>query len=202
MQISPDAFNPIIGLGIFIGAIQCFFGYRIFKFILGLIGFILGGALAAGLGYAISHKVFVALLAGLTGGIVGAWLLVTLFFVGLFLIGAFFGGGLGAALFTAAGNHAEPVMLLISAVVGGVIALIAQKFIIIVATSFGGAWSVVVGITYFITGAKAPTNIESFFRSEAFRLDARLLCAIVLGIFGMITQYQSGQVKEKKPQPQ
>ena len=44
MHLPPHVLNAIIGIGIIIGAIQCFFGYRIFKVILGLASSIQQGA--------------------------------------------------------------------------------------------------------------------------------------------------------------
>ena len=38
MDLPPDAVGLIMGLSILIGAVQCFTGYRIFKFVVGLAG--------------------------------------------------------------------------------------------------------------------------------------------------------------------
>lgn len=146
MDLPHEALNVIIGLSIVVGAVQCFLGYRIFKIILGISGFIIGGALAGGIGYAISQTEGVALLAGIVGGAIGAGLMVALYFFGVFLMGAFLGGVLGAVLYGMAGNSPEPAVLIIMAVIAGVIAVIFQKFMIIVATGFVGAWNVVTGI--------------------------------------------------------
>jgi len=139
MNLPHQDLNLVIGLGIIIGAIQCFFGYRLFKFVLGLTGFIVGGVLAASIGYEMSQKEVVALLSGLVGGVIGAALMVALYFVGVFLIGAFLGGVVGVALFATAGINPELAVLLILGVIGGVVALIFQKFMIIVSTAFIGA---------------------------------------------------------------
>jgi hypothetical protein len=188
MHLPQNVLHIIIGFGIIVGAIQCFFGYRIFKFVLGLTGFILGFAICAAIGYTISQKEVIALLAGLAGGFIGATLIVFLYFIGIFLIGAFLGGVLGAALFTGAGYNPEPAVLIILAIIVGVIALIFQKIMIIVSTGFGGAWSVVTGIAYFTTGAIDPTNIEKFFRSEGSKRYAILVCWLALGLVGVIVQ--------------
>ena len=201
MDLPQDILNVIIGLSILVGAVQCFLGYRIFKFILGLTGFLIGGALAGVIGYAISQQEVVALLAGLVGGFIGAALLIALYFIGVFLIGALLGGILGAVFFAVAGSSPEPAVLLILAVIAGVIALIFQKFMIIVSTGFGGAWSVVMGIAYFTTGAIDPTNLERMFRSGGTLLYAILLCWIALGIVGVIVQFKSAPKKEKEAKP-
>ena len=202
MELPQDTLNVIIGLSILFGAVQCFFGYRIFKIILGLMGFLIGGVLAAAMGFAVSEQEIIALVSGLVGGIIGAALMVVLYFVGIFLIGAFLGGVLGTVLFAVAETYPEPVVLLILAVITGVIALIFQKFMIIVATGFGGAWSVVTGIAYFTTGAIDPTNLESMFRADGSQLYIIVLCWIALGTVGVVVQYLSAPPpKEEESRP-
>ena len=200
MNLPHNVLNVIIGLGILVGAVQCFFGYRIFKIILGITGFLIGGSLASGIGYAISQQEAVALLAGLVGGLIGAALMVALYFIGIFLIGAFLGGVLGAVLFAVVGSNPEPAVLLILAVITGVITLIFQKFMIIVSTGFVGAWSIVTGIAYFTSGAIDLTNLERMFRSGGSHLYAIVLCWLALGIVGVIVQYKSAPTKQEEAQ--
>ena len=190
MYLPQDVINIIIGFGIIIGVIECFFGYRIFKVILGLVGFLVGGALAVTIGYSVFQHEAVALLIGLIGGLIGAASMVALFFFGIFLIGAFLGVVLGSVLFAAAGNNPGPAVLLILAVFAGVMALIFKKFMIIVSTGFGGAWSVVTGIAHF-TGSIDLTNVDRLFLSAGSQIYVILLCWFVLGIFGVIVQYKS-----------
>ena len=190
MRLPSDLLNVIIGLGVLVGAIQCFFGYRIFKIILGLIGFITGGALAGAIGYGISGEEGVAFLSAIVGGAIGAALLIALYFIGVFLIGAFLGGLMGVILFGVSNTSPEPAVLLILALIGGVIALIFQKFMIILSTSFGGSWSMVTGIAYFTIRGFDPTNLKYFLRSGGTQLYAIILCWLALGIFGLIVQYR------------
>ncbi|HKK25794.1 MAG TPA: DUF4203 domain-containing protein, partial [Gracilimonas sp.] len=102
-----------IGLAILVGALQCFFGYRLFKFILGLIGFLLGSALTVAIGSTYSIEVIPVILLGLVGGFIGAALMVALYYVGVFVIGSLLGGILGIVL------SPDPVLLLILAVISG-----------------------------------------------------------------------------------
>ncbi len=189
MELPQDTLNGIIGLSMLFGVVQCFFGYRIFKIILGLMGFLIGGVLAAAMGFAFTGQEIIALLSGLVGGIIGAALMLVLYFVGIFLLGAFLGGVLGTVLFAVAESYPVPAVLLILAVVTGVIALIFQKFMIIVATGFGGAWSVVTGIAYFTTGAIDPTNFERMFSAGGSQIYIIVLCWIALGTVGVVVQY-------------
>lgn len=199
MDIHQDVLNVIIGLCVLFGALQCFFGYRIFKFILGFTGFLIGGVLAGAIGYSFSQEEAFAFLAGLFGGFIGASLMVMLYYVGIFLIGALLGGFLGTVLYAVAENTPEPAILLILAVIAGVIALISQKFMIIVSTGFGGAWLVVTGITFFTTEIVDLSNFDQIFRSAGSHLYAIILCWLALGIVGVIVQYRSEPKKKSQP---
>jgi hypothetical protein len=192
MNIPREALNLVVGVSILIGAVQCFFGYRIFKVVLAFIGFVLGAMLGGAGGYAASQEELVGILCAVVGGCIGAALMVLLYFVGVFLLGALLGAGLGALLFAVADSEPMPAVLVILAVMGGVVAILLQKLIIIVGTSFGGAWNVVVGFAYFTTHRLDPTNVESleyFMRSGGGVVYAVILCWILLGIAGVVVQY-------------
>lgn len=188
----------VVGFGILLGVVECFFGYRLLKPVLALTGFMVVGALAASLGYALSQMKAVALLAGLVGGVIGIAVVVALYFVGIFLLGAFLGGILGAVGFAVAGSHPEPLLLLLSAILGGAVALLFQKFMIVVSTSFGGSWSVVSGIAYFMMGVTDPTHLERLLRSGGSHRYALLLFWLALGIAGVVVQYRSLPAPEEQ----
>ena len=191
MHVPQTSQSLCVGLGIILGAIQCFSGYRLFKVVLGLTGFIVGGALAAAGGYACSQTAIVAVFAGLVGGCLGAALLTALYFLGVFLSGALLGGMAGALLWAGTGGLPQPAVLLFPAVIAGVLALVFQRFMIIVATGFGGAWCMVLGVAYFTTGAFDPANIESFFPAAGRHSPVLLVCWLALGAAGALVQYSS-----------
>jgi hypothetical protein len=180
-----------LGIAILIGALECFFGYKIFKTILGLIGFLIGAALGAGIAYAQSGDKIFTLLAGIVGGLIGAGLLVALYFVGVFLIGALLGGILVEMLYRLSNHDPVLVVIITVAIIVGVIAVIFQKLMIIVSTSFSGSWMVVNGLAYFFINAGSPTDIGTFLRSGGSNSYIILLCAIALGIIGAVIQYRS-----------
>lgn len=200
MVLNQDVIHVLVGLGILVGALQCFFGYRIFKFLLGLFGFLLGSVLAAAIGFNFTQEVVVVFLFGLVGGFIGAALMTVLYFVGVFVIGSFFGGILGVVLYAVAESNPDPAPLLILAVIAGVIALIFQKFMIIVSTGFGGSWMVVTGIAYFGTQAINISNLNQIFRPDGSHLYAIILCWLALGIVGVIVQYRSSTTNAPQSQ--
>ena len=126
------------------GAIACFGGYRLFRFVLGVYGFILGalvGSSMVGTG-----EVWVILLAGAgAAGPSGALVLVAGYFVGVAIIGA----GMAAFVVNLAwrpfGGEPHPVALVVAAAIGAFAAMSFQRHVIIVGTAFGGAWTMLVG---------------------------------------------------------
>jgi hypothetical protein len=126
------------------GALSCVAGYRLFKIILGIYGFVLGAMLASSaMGVTNTTGMIVA---SLVGGVCGALLLMFAYFVGIALVGA----GLGALVAHVAwssfrtGDPPALAVVLLS-VLGSIGAMFLQRYVIIVATAFGGAWTVIVG---------------------------------------------------------
>ena len=142
------------------GAIACFAGYRLFRLVLGVYGFILG-ALVASSSVGAGDS-WTAILAALAGGVGGAVILLAGYLVGVALVGA----GVGALLVTLAwrpfGGEPHWSALLAAAAVGGIAALAFQRYVIIVATAFGGAWTMLVGASALLAGrsARAASSVN------------------------------------------
>jgi len=138
------------------GALACFAGYRLFKIVLGIYGFILGAMLASSMMGAGSTTGMIV--AALAGGIAGALLLMFAYFIGIALVGA----GLGALVahvgwsYVAAGDPPAVVVILLS-VLGSIGAMLLQRYVIVVATAFGGAWTVIVG-GFAVAGDRGATR--------------------------------------------
>ena len=135
----PAAIVLVIG-----GAVACFAGYRLFRLVLAIYGFILGALLASSVMGVTNHVGMI--LAAIAGGIVGALLLTFAYYVCIGLLGA----GMGTFLLHVVWDslkHTEPttVAVIIAAVAGAIIAMILQRYVIIVSTSFSGAWTIIVG---------------------------------------------------------
>jgi hypothetical protein len=125
------------------GLLSCFAGYRVFRFVLGVYGFILGALIASSL-VGTEGTMWMAG-AAILGGLVGAAILVLGYFVGVALIGA--GVGALAAHAVWAGFGREPGVLAVIAlsIAGALGALVLQRYVIVIATAFGGAWTAIVG---------------------------------------------------------
>jgi len=127
------------------GALSCFAGYRLFKIVLGIYGFVLGAMLASSaMGVTNTTGMIVA---SLVGGVCGALLLMFAYFVGIALVGAGLGALVAHVAWSSVGKGGDPpaVAVVVLSVMGSIGAMLLQRYVIIVATAFGGAWTVIVG---------------------------------------------------------
>ena len=125
------------------GIVACFFGYRLFRIVLAIFGFILG-ALAASSIFGVSDT-GPMLAAAAVGGLIGAGILIAAYFLGVALIGAGL-GAVAANLFFAAGDRDPHFLVLVFlSIAGAAAAMYLQRYFIIVGTGFGGAWTMIVG---------------------------------------------------------
>jgi hypothetical protein len=137
------------------GLVSCFLGYRLFKFVLGIFGFILG-ALAASSIWGASDTAYMVI-AALLGGIAGSLLLLAAYFVGVALVGAGLGALVANLIWTQIEGDPHPFVVVLFSVAGALLATWLQRYVIILGTAFGGAWTIVVG-ALAIMGDKTAMN--------------------------------------------
>ena len=135
---TPAAIVLLIG-----GVISCFAGYRVFRIVLGIYGFILG-ALFASAAMGTEHTMWM-IGAALLGGIVGALILIAAYFVGVALLGAGIGALTASLIWASLGRDPGAIVVILFAIAGALAALALQRYVIVGATAFGGAWTIVVG---------------------------------------------------------
>ena len=184
---APAAVILLIG-----GLLACFAGYRIFRVVLGIYGFILGALLASNV-VGGEQSGAMMLVAAIGGGLVGALLLIAAYFVGVALIGAGLGAGLANLIGAGLGREPHIVVVILLAIVGALAALRLQRYVIVVATAFGGAQTIVVGAAALLgnpaaaaTAARAIYTVYPLNPMPETALDA--IAALVLGIAGVIVQ--------------
>jgi hypothetical protein len=126
------------------GLLACFGGYRLFRIVLAIYGFILGAAIASSV---MGPGEGTAMIVGaVVGGVAGALLLNLAYFVGVALIGAAAGALLLHGFWARFGTGDPHVgLVVVCAVLGAVIATNLQRWVIILATASGGAWTLIVG---------------------------------------------------------
>ena len=182
-------------LAIAVGVLACFWGYQLVKVILGIMGFAAGAAAGwtAGMALAPSHSI-AGLVGAAIGGLVGAVLCIWLFFFGIFLLGASAGAVVAAAAFGGTGHQAHPILLLACAVVFGLLALLLQKFMIVVCTAFGGSYLVTAGILHFLRPGQptAPLWFDySHPVSPGILGYVALAFWLILALVGVSSQYRA-----------
>ena len=125
------------------GAVACFFGYRLFRIVLAIFGFLFG-AFAASSVFGVSDT-GPMLIAALVGGLIGAAILFAAYFVGVALVGAALGAAVANLVFSASERDPHFLVVVFLAIAGAAASMYLQRYFIIVGTSFGGAWTLIVG---------------------------------------------------------
>lgn len=183
------------------GLLTCFLGYRLLKITLGIMGFIAGatGGWALGLSLEPGNS-GIALVCAVIGAAIGAVLYFWLFYLGIFLLGASAGVIVAAALFEAARHQLQPVPLFALAILFGVLALVMQKFMIIVSTAFLGSYLAVAGIFHWVPGLQ---NLSPLWFHHAPPGSVRswgyvaLVFWLILGLAGMSFQNRAHRTKDQ-----
>jgi hypothetical protein len=136
----PAAILLILG-----GALACLAGYRLFRIVLGIYGFVLGAMLTSSM-VGVTNTVGMVV-AALLGGAVGALIFVFAYFVGIALVGAGVGALLVHMVWTQTSPGDPPAWaVIVAAIAGAAVAMVLQRYVIVVGTSFGGAWTMLVGL--------------------------------------------------------
>lgn len=194
----PAALILVIG-----GAVACFAGYRFFRVVLGIYGFVLGALIATTL--AGSGSMPTLALWAIGGGIVGALVLNVAYFFGVVLVGAAM-GALAVSMLWPRGTSDPHVLVVIAcAVAGAVAAMWLQQYVIIIGTALGGAWTLIVGVM-----ALAGDRVAQAAASDVWVvypldpapgrrwLPAVWLAVAIAGIVAQVSKPGSGSAKSKR----
>jgi hypothetical protein len=125
------------------GTVACFFGYRMFRIVLAIFGFIFGMFAASSL--VAPSDTTSMLVVGAAGGLAGAGILFAAYFVGVALVGAGIGALVANLAFSATGREPHFLVIAFCAVAGAVASMYLQRYVIILGTAFVGAWTTIVG---------------------------------------------------------
>jgi hypothetical protein len=182
----PAAIILLIG-----GLLSCFAGYRVFRVVLGIYGFILGALLASS---AVGTDQTLWMIgAALAGGLIGALILIGAYFVGVALIGAGMGAFIAHVLWSSLGREPGMIVVIVLSILGALVALWMQRYVIIVATAFGGAQTAIVGGAALLGNtAAAEAAARTVYR--VYPLDPLpatqwdLIAWLVLGFAGVVVQ--------------
>ncbi len=173
------------------GLLSCFLGYRIFRIVLAIYGFILGALVATSVLGAVETST--TILVGLGGGLAGALLLVFAYFVGVALVGAALAAVLVHFVWSYAGGDPHPLVVIVACVVGALASLSLQRYVIVLGTAFGGAWTLLVGVLTLAghEAAAAATRGDGWLTYPLYPAPGQRwvqLVWIVLGVAGAVVQ--------------
>ena len=183
----PAAIVLLIG-----GIVACFFGYRLFRIVLAFAGFVIGALLASSV-FGVSDTWMMLIAAGI-GGLIGAGVLLAAYFVGVALTGAALGAVAANLLFAATGQDPHFLVLVLLTLLGAATAMYLQRYVIIIGTGFGGAWTVIVGAMALLGNQTAMSAAAAGNVWVAYPLDPApgqrwvLVAWIVLGLVGTTVQ--------------
>jgi len=125
------------------GAVACFAGYRLFRIVLGVYGFILGAMVTSSvMGTA---NVWALVMAAAVGGLIGAGLMIAAYFIGVGLIGAGLASLALHLIWRSIGGDPPTALLVIMAVLGALGALSVARYVVIIGTALAGSWTLIVG---------------------------------------------------------
>ena len=111
------------------GLLSCFAGYRVFRVVLGIYGFILGALLASS--FMGAEQTLWMIVAALAGGLAGSVILILAYFVGVALIGAGVGALTANVAWAAFGREPGMWAVILLAIAGALAALALQRYVII-----------------------------------------------------------------------
>lgn len=136
------------------GAVACFAGYRLFRMVIAIYGFVLGAMIAIATMAPTSWLAMIV--TGVLGGAAGTLILAVVYFLGIALVGA----GLGAVLAHAGWSYVRggdpPTSAVIVLTLSGAIgAMVLQKYMTVLSTAFIGGWTMIVG-GLAIASARGP----------------------------------------------
>jgi hypothetical protein len=125
------------------GALACFLGYRVFRLVLAIYGFVLGALIATSVLAPVESSW--TLVAAIGGGLAGATILILAYFVGVAFIGAALAALLVHLAWTRIGGEPHPLIVIIACVLGALASMSVQRYVIVFGTAFAGAWTALAG---------------------------------------------------------
>ncbi len=200
VQFDAEPYPWISAATIAWGVLDCFFGYRVFKVTLALLGGMLGamGGQAAAVAMGLGSGGQVA--AMIVGCVLGAGLAFLLYIAAVFVAGFGFGATLGVLLLA---NFHHMVAMLTGCVMGviaGFLAVKLQRALIMLSTALLGAFRAMLALSYFTNQIdwlfyfRNPAQIPALIDGNKWMFPSILALAAV----GVIAQFELGGSTDKK----
>lgn len=169
------------------GTIACFAGYRLFRIVLGIFGFILGAMMASSIFG--TGSTMAMLVAAVVGGLVGSVVLVLAYFISIALVGAGLGALIGTVVWGWISAGDPPIVaIIVVSIAGSIGAMMLQRYVIIAGTALGGAWMMVAGFGNAMAlseGAKPASDVWIFYPSA---VPGGIWAPIAFAVLGLAVQ--------------
>ncbi|MGC4083657.1 MAG: DUF4203 domain-containing protein [Vicinamibacterales bacterium] len=185
------------------GVLARFAGYRLFRLVLGIYGFIIGAMVASSI-VGVNNTTGM-LVAALIGGVIGSAVLVFAWFVGVALVGAGLGVLVAHVVWSQVGTGDPPAVAIIAVAVGAAVgAMFVQRYVIIVGTAFAGAWTIVLAAsavlprTQGLTRGASDTEVWIFYPTSTPGMRWAPIAWIGLGLVGTAIQLSMTAGKKRK----
>ena len=204
MDVMAGVVEPsnMIGAAVILGwgLLDCFFGYRIFRVAVALLGALVLGLLATAAAGQAGCSEVVCWVALAVGAVVGLVLSFALYLVGVFLAGFALGYVVVLSLVPFTGMAA---MQLIGAAAGalcGLLAMVMHRYLICAATAFNGAFRVALATACFIDGVDWQVCFRSPELTPSLLISRWWFPVLTfgLGLVGLIVQLRTTAVRRAK----
>ncbi len=184
-------------LTIGIGLLVCFFGYRLFRLYLSVIGFVAGFVIGASL--VADTEPALQLFAGLGVGLIVALVAYALFVIGFLLAGALLGASFGVAMITLFEMQSDAAMavILVAALIGASVAVVLRDLIVMLSTAFTGGGQVIAGGLLLLFPSDVQQSAEglvTFDVSSGVALVA-IIAWVILSLAGFGAQNRSDRAR-------
>lgn len=185
-------------VAIVLGVFYCFLGYRTIKLVIFMTAFLLAALFGGTVCWQLSQEnLTVALAGGLLSGVAASLALVLLYRLGVFMV------GMTAAVLVASGFLPEVTPLVALAIMagagiaGGVVALLVERPVLILATAAVGAWLIMAGSACLYYGP----GFTSLYEQQLDEVSGRFILTLGWAVFmiaGAIAQFGSTPKKAKE----
>lgn len=176
------------------GLLACFLGHRLFRFVLAGYGLVFGVMVTVDFIGSVEPLALVGAVVG--GAVVGGLVFFLAYFVGVTIVGAVLGAVIAIFVWTQPADDPQVLVVILFAIVGAFVALLLQRYVIIVGTAFFGALtSVISGLALFgdpeTAAAVSNLSLSNLSYWFNYRLDHEpLLVWLAMGLFGVIVQFR------------
>jgi len=200
VQIEPE-FYPWLSIAFITwGVLDCFFGYKVFKVTLALFGALVGAGFAQLLTQHFDASQTVEIVSISLGALLGAGLAFLLYIAAVFVAGFGFGATLGMLLL--ANYHHMVAMLtgMVLGIIGGFLAVKAQRVLIVLSTSLLGAFRAVLALSFFTSQidwlfyVRQPDQMPALIDNNGWMFPSILALAAV----GVVTQLELAGARDSK----